>query len=90
MIYDKKYIFGLNWPPAFWDRNFLNDLKYKGIFYYVNEIAFGKPLTHLEMGNDQQRSQRSDDKVGTFSPSPDLHGGERGLEIGFSHQLRII
>jgi len=54
---------------------------HKGVFYYVNEIAFGKPLAYLGMGNGPQRSQPSDDKVGTFSPTPDLHGGERGWRL---------
>lgn len=82
VIYNKKYIFVLNWPPPFWDRNFLNDLKYKAVFYYVNEIAFGKPLAHLWMGNRPQRSQPSDDKVGSFSPTPDLRARERGWRLG--------
>ena len=66
-------------------------LSQSGIFYYVSEVPFGKPLGNLRMGACYQLSQPSDQKVGAFNPTcmPPRKG--EGLEIEFfNHQQPMI
>ena len=52
VIYNKKYILGFHlhsWQSSENAWNFLNIESNQGIFCYVNEVAFGKPLGHLRM-----------------------------------------
>ena len=71
-----EYIFGHSASPNHW--NFLSVERDKGVFYEVNEVAFGK---HLRMGLGVSGAKHSHDyKVATFSlilASKD----RRGLEI---------
>ena len=52
-----------------------------GVFCYVNEVTFGMPLGHLRMRAGCHRNQPCDYRIRTFSPTPDLQGGERSQRL---------